>query len=208
VGSISLFSRDRAKFLLLFSPLFLTLIASSLHQYPFSGRLLLFLVPSLVALVVEGVVRIARGLSEQTVFVSVLMGILFFVPPLLSNLPSQPIVWEEIKPVMSHVREHYQQGDIVYVYYGAASAFKYYQSQFGFTDHDYVVGVFARNDWSNYQKDLERFRGRRVWVVFSHIWVANGVDEEKLFSLFLDKMGTRFDSFKAPGAAVYLYDLR
>jgi hypothetical protein len=49
---------------------------------------------------------------------------------------------------------------------------------------------------------------RRVWVVFSHVWLAEGVDEQRLFLMKLDGMGTRLDAKRAAGASAYLYDLR
>ncbi len=208
IGSASFFSRDKAKFLYMILPILLVLIASALHRYPFSGRLLLFLVPSLLLLVAEGVTRIAEGLENWSAPAYIAVAVLMFLPPLLSGTPYNPGFADEIRPAMSHIKASYRQGDTIYVYYGAAMAFRYYQSQFSFASGDYLIGISSRNDWKWYEEDLQKLRGKsRVWVVFSHVWVANGVNEEKLFLLFLDAMGTRRDSFSAPGASVYLYDL-
>ena len=50
-----------------------------------------------------------------------------------------------------------------------------------------------------------------MWFFFTHVWTANGVDEQKLWLYFLDQMGRRLDQFTVPvdncDAAVYLYDL-
>jgi hypothetical protein len=60
IGMVSLGLRWRGSLYLLVAPIFFTLLASGLHQYPFHGRLLLFLVPMVHLLVAEGVVALAR----------------------------------------------------------------------------------------------------------------------------------------------------
>ncbi len=47
----------------------------------------------------------------------------------------------------------------------------------------------------------------RAWILFAHVCTWSGIDEEEFFVDHLDKMGKRMQSFKAPGASVYLYDL-
>jgi len=43
--------------------------------------------------------------------------------------------------------------------------------------------------------------------MFSHVATWHGVDEEKLFLSYLERIGTRKDTFNASGASVYLYDM-
>ncbi len=54
IGSLSLGFRWRGGLYLLVAPLLFTLAASALHQYPFHGRLLLFLVPMIHLPIAEG----------------------------------------------------------------------------------------------------------------------------------------------------------
>jgi hypothetical protein len=62
--------------------------------------------------------------------------------------------------------------------------------------------------WNEYEKDIERLRSyRRVWFLFSHSRTLSGEDEEKIFHYLLDRRGTKLDSLKSAGAAVYLYDM-
>ena len=63
LGSASLARHDLRTFGLLLAPLGLTLLAASLWLYPCHGRLVLFLVPSLILFVAEGADR-AAGASE------------------------------------------------------------------------------------------------------------------------------------------------
>jgi hypothetical protein len=72
-GSVSLFARDKKLFGLLALPALLTLLAAFLRLYPFHGRLLLFLVPSLLLLIAEGTGRVRRGVPLWLVLVALFL---------------------------------------------------------------------------------------------------------------------------------------
>ncbi len=61
IGAVSLGWRRPGWLYLLTAPLVFTLAASALHQYPFHGRLLIFLVPAVQMLVAEGGAALARA---------------------------------------------------------------------------------------------------------------------------------------------------
>lgn len=58
VGCVSLGRRWAGGFFLVIGPLFFALAASGMHQYPFHGRLLLYLVPTFLLLAAEGIAAI------------------------------------------------------------------------------------------------------------------------------------------------------
>jgi hypothetical protein len=60
LGCLSLIRRWPGGLFLVLAPLFLALVASALHQYPFHGRLLLYLVPTYLLLLAEGTAAIGR----------------------------------------------------------------------------------------------------------------------------------------------------
>jgi hypothetical protein len=60
IGSLSLGLRWRGGLYLMVAPLLFTIAASALHQYPFHGRLLLFLVPIIHLPVAEGAAALTR----------------------------------------------------------------------------------------------------------------------------------------------------
>ncbi len=60
LGGWSLGRRWKGGLFLLISPIFFALVASALHEYPFHGRLLLFLIPSIQLLFSEGAAALAR----------------------------------------------------------------------------------------------------------------------------------------------------
>lgn len=206
LGCISLYLEKREAFLMLVSPILLALLASGLHQYPFHGRFLLFTVPSVLLLIAEGVERIRkknRGYATATAMI--LMGLLLFHPLLIAARHLvHPRTKEEIKPVMNYIREHWQNGDGLYVYYAAKYAFRYYSGRYSLDGEDYIIGVSSRRTRENYLRDLDKLHGKtRVWVLFSHIYA----DEDQFFLQHLDNMGARLDSFRSVRASVYLYDL-
>jgi Dolichyl-phosphate-mannose-protein mannosyltransferase len=78
IGSLSLGLRWRGGLYLLVAPLLFTLAASALHQYPFHGRLLLFLVPTVHLLVAEGAEALTR---RGGVILTVALGVFLLVQP-------------------------------------------------------------------------------------------------------------------------------
>jgi hypothetical protein len=207
VGCVSMsFEKKEGSFVLI-SPALFALLVSGFHKYPFHARFLLFTVPSLLILIAEG----AEQIRDKTVHVlgTALIGLLVAHPLLSAGYHLiKPRTFEEIKPVLGHIREHWQDGDVLYLYHASQYAFKYYSGSYGFRDDDYIVGISSKSNWQNYVSDLDKLRGnRRVWILFSHVFYRKGSGEEKFFLQHLDSIGIRLDSFKSAGAAVYLYDL-
>jgi hypothetical protein len=102
VGSVSLFRRWPGGLYLLTAPLAFALAASALHQYPFHGRLLLFLVPSVQMLVSQGVAALARPGGWRLALV---VGVFLLWQPV-----SDTLFYRFIQP-LSH--EHYDtHGDL------------------------------------------------------------------------------------------------
>jgi uncharacterized membrane protein len=210
MGLVEFSSKHFARFLLLLTPLVAALAASALHRYPFRGRLLLFLVPSLILLMAAGLERIRARTSDTLPCLSFLLTGFLFLHPLLvagSGL-IKPRTKEEIKPIITYVENHRQDGDVLYIYYSAIYPFQYYSTRHLIHPMDEITGVESRQNWASYRKDLDQLRGKkRAWILFSHIYRWEGVDEQRVFLDYLDTMGIRLDSSLAPGASVYLYDL-
>lgn len=221
IGCISIFSEKKENFFILISPTLFTLLASGLHLYPFLERTLLFLAPSFMLFIAEGAGEIRDKTKSSSPVIGIVFICLLLSYPLLSagnHLVNKPIVREEIKPVLSHVRENWQEGDMVYLHYGSKPAFKYYATRYGFKENDYIVGAYAgdKNDFFNfsvdylkkYTDDLDKLRGnKRVWILFAHIPPPRaGISDESFFVYYLNGMGTKLDYFKSTDSAVYLYN--
>ncbi len=207
VGCFSIFSESKEKLLILLSPALFVLVASAFDKYLFGSRFLLFFVPVMLLLIGEGAGHIWNTTRHNAPVIGVtVIGLLFL-------LLIHQAIWfqfkpnyirEEIKPVMAYLRDHRQDGDVLYLYWAAQYAFEYYQDRYGFDKDDYVAGTAAVGDFEAYTADLEELRGNvRVWVLFSHdVW-----GESRFFLGRLDTVGRRLDSFYTVGAMVHLYDL-
>ncbi|RJO60641.1 hypothetical protein C4544_04845 [candidate division WS5 bacterium] len=221
IGCISICSEKKEKFFILISPMFFALLASGLHLYPFLERTLLFLAPSFMLFIAEGAGEIRDRTKSSSPVIGIVFICLLLSYPLLSAINhsfNKPIVREDVKPVLSHVRENWQEGDMVYLHYGSKPAFKYYAKRYSFKENDYIVGAYAgdKNDFFNfsvdylkkYTDDLDKLRSyKRVWILFAHNPPPRaGIRDESFFEYYLNSIGTKLDYFKSIDSAVYLYD--
>jgi hypothetical protein len=213
IGSIWLLARKWRWGILLLTPLALTLGASALHLYPFRTRMLLFAVPIILILVTEGLEPLRLALNRwRWVSLGVwatLAACLLYLPmsAAIENLTA-PDLKEEIRPVMAYLEENRQADDVIYVYYGAIPAFQYYAPSYGIDSKDYVIGTAGRDDPQKYVQDLDKFGGSsRLWIVFSHVYDWDEIDERRFILDYLDTVGRKIDGTEHMGAFGYLYDL-
>jgi len=211
-----LWRRNRRACLLLTAPLAITLGAAVAEQYPFSDRLILFLVPGVIlaiAAAVEGLCRLVRPLSSG------LAGVIAFgmLAPAVYPVAATPPVYlnEHMKPILALVQAERRSGDGIYVYYGAAAVVAFYAPHYGLDHKEYSVGGCHRGDTRRYLQELDTFRGRsRVWLLITHS-LPRYREREDIVA-YLDTIGTRMDSLTVASRAVgrtalpaeaYLYDL-
>jgi hypothetical protein len=210
VGCATLFSANKVKSFILLSPLCFALLASGLHRYPFSGRLMLFIVPAMLICVAAGIYQVLMYTGNFSLIVKSVVIVSLVLPFLqgsLYQLFSKPVLREEITSVLGYMRRHWLEGDSLYVHHGAIPAFLYYRQRYGFAHTPPIEGAPSRNEWEDYLRDLETLRGRpRVWVLFSHIYRGGGAAEKVAILNDLDQLGTQLDSVKAHGAEEYLYN--
>ena len=205
--------------LALLVPILAAVAASAVRMYPFGGRHTLYLLPILIVAAAAGWEFIAATTRERTGIRSPWFmwgaALLFLAAPIAAitrNLP--PFYLEHLRPAAEYVRENWQTGDSLYVYYGAGQAFRYYAPRVGLADSGYRLGHCARGEPSKYLRELDEFRGRRrVWSLFTHATVEGA--ELTLLRGYLDRAGRRLDTFEFPaagehagmGAHAYLHDL-
>ncbi|MGD1701049.1 glycosyltransferase family 39 protein [Dapis sp. BLCC M229] len=218
VGCISCWLSRKKILLLLLSPLFMTFLASFLHQYPFRSRLVLFLTPYVIFLIAEGGSYIlTKSKSRPIKIISIFLIILLLRQPLAKaiDLIEEPLNYSEIKPVLSYIKKHQQPGDILYVYQRGIHQFQYYAEKYGYQEGNYIIGVddldkydgqeLSITEMTRYEKDLDKLRGnKRVWLLFSHTHIPA---ERRFLNYYLNEIGLRIDTFEKPGSYVYLYDM-
>jgi hypothetical protein len=220
-GAVNFVSKKKTVALgLLLMPIILALAASALRIYPFSDRLILFIVPSLIVVVAEGAVVIKSFLDHYHRFLGGIFIVLLLAAPVVTALSYavKPMSREEIRPVIGYLKARMQPDDTVYVYDGALRAFKYYSVRDHFAP-SLIKGIRSHEDLQGYIKDLRQLEGKpRAWVLFSHVWNVN-TDEREFLLHYLDTVGTRKDGLEVEGnrmfgskgraavTSVYLYDL-
>ena len=211
-GSIFMFRKKREVLFVLISPIFVTLLASGLHRYPFPGNFLLFgvdgsvhlarttlfIVPVLLLIIAEGAKQIYRN---SMLMRAILVGLIIIQPLYTAAYHLvKPRTFEEIKLPLIHFKKHQQPEDLLYVYWGASDSFQYYAEQYGIKKDNYII-----DDGEPYLEQLNKLHGnKRVWILFSHIHPSN---QQNLILNLLDILGVKIDSFKAPGAEIFLYNL-
>lgn len=194
-------------------PLVLMVAASAVRAYPFagdyltSGRVLVFLLPSLALVLGEGAARVWRAAPAGRAAAGGAVALLL-VPSLVYATVSVPHARAEIKPLLEYSAEQRRPGDLLYVYYNARTQYRYYAPRYGWTDAGTVMGICARLRPEGYIGDMMRLRGRpRVWLLFVDGEGVDEFDERGLMLSVLDHVGRRLDDQVSVGASLYLYDL-
>lgn len=206
-------SSQKYTLLLIELPFLATLIASVFQVYPIRGRFLLFLAPLVFIILAIGLKEAYEALSRYKFTAHLICG-LFIVMATASqaiiitgNFISPPM-GEDIKPALLYIQQHKKPNDEIYVYYGGQSAFQYYQTSFGFTDKDVILGIESRSNPEKYKDDVEKLRGKnRVWFLFSHNCDSCIVHEQKYYLQYLGKIGNVIERFNSSDVRLYLFDL-
>jgi hypothetical protein len=221
-GLISLFRRARGTALVLAFPLAITLGAAMVRAYPFQLRLVLFLVPALLLLVAEGAASLGE-LSRSGVVATLLL--VAVAAPVEVALVRNPPVWQldEVRPVLAELQRRRQPGEAVYAYYPTWQAVRFYGPRYGLGFDVVDVGACHPKDLHDYLRELDRYRGRRVW--FLTAFGLSRFGERQAMLAYLDAIGVRKDAIEGPPttrpgsisarerwatrapAAAYLYDL-
>jgi hypothetical protein len=224
-GIADFYSRQRTRLILLAGPIVLLFAASAARLYPVGGRVIMFLTPAITVLTARGVAVAWECLVPQRRWIVATVAILLVYHPaaclarhVLKGAPYRNSTFpeynfEETKPMLAYLSQHWQPGDVVYLYSDARTAFRYYAPQYGLEGAavDGIQSAVVNPSWTEVEDDLARLTGLpRVWVFFTHVWKGNGVDDRRLWLFFLDRMGQRRDAFELPAGndgALYLYDL-
>ncbi|MBT9316598.1 glycosyltransferase family 39 protein [Leptothoe spongobia] len=215
IGCFSLYRRRELWVVL--SPILFALFAACIGKYPFSGRLIFFLMPLLIVGIALGVDQLIKTRNVYVRFISISLAALLIFQPLQKSLPQlyTPHLREEIRPVIEYIQTHWQENDKLYIYQRGNLQFLFYTDRYGYRPDDYILGIghldnydgrgVSAQERERYLRDLDQLRGNpRVWVLFSHA----SIDEENDLVLgYLNCLGKLSDSYQDIGAFVNLYDL-
>jgi hypothetical protein len=189
------------------APLFVHLLLSLLHLYPFAGRLLLYLLPGMIVLFISGIYY-AFGYFKKRVLA--LPEMLLFIPVLILCYPLYlrfPIEKSEIKKCIRIVEAGHKRGDDVYTFHLSRRAMQYYQMT-GYTSIDSAdVRNLVYTDTEQLHRDLSVLQGK-LWLMISHISPNAEPNLEENMLTFLEDHGARVQerwSFK--GCRCYCIDM-
>ena len=233
-GVIYLLFKDKYIFIIFFSPIFCTIVGSAIHKYPLSGRLLLFLVPSVIFFLGKGIELVKLKTFSVFPIITIILTVFILYPPLLRTKNSflHPPSIEEIKPALRYIKDHLKQGDVIYLNNHLQFAFKYYAKDYDFFDDlNFVIptnndamknGLLYKNKKYTLFIDpyiqkksetkreeclhlLDKVKGnKRVWVMYSTYVEKPACN---LGLILNNTAGIKLLSFIQPGVNLYLYDL-
>jgi hypothetical protein len=204
--------RDAALFLTF--PVLAVLGASAAGIYPFTARLLAFVIPFFLLAVAAGAGQLVADLPQRLQFLTpVALAILGGSPfyAIATALPPSRI--QHLRPALVDLAHHRQNGDAIYVYSGAALSFRYYASRLKLPEDDVSYGTCAIGKPRDYLEQLDRLRGkRRAWIVMTH---EQQRGEREFILGYLNQIGRELDVVDIPSptnhpterASVHLYDL-
>ncbi len=204
-GSIFLFLRSRRNFGILIGSIIITLCASILKLYPFSGRLIIFLVPILILIVSFAIDELAQSVMQWRKFLAgaLVIGVVLISLIYTYQNFSQPINNHNIKGALSFLEKNFHAGDVLAISAWSQPAFAYYSRFFDLHNLPVSIIVDIKNDESQFMIDLcsGEVPGR-VWILYSHRF------SERL--KLLDPLSRKYPllaSWEDGGAGVYLFDM-
>lgn len=217
-GAGCLWARQREAAVLLLAPWLVALGASVLQQFPLRARLMDFLVPSLILFLFAGVQTLAGWAGQRNRPLGWGLLVLSTLPvgySLFYSLP--PYCAEDAKGLYAQLARARRPSEAVYAYYGAGQSLRWYGPRLGLGPATYRLGHCYRHRPGavrQYLREVDAFRGRRVWVVLVHFDPA----EAQALTRYLDSLGRRGPRLVArsqgppvildyPVAYAQLYDL-
>jgi hypothetical protein len=191
VGVVALAKRPPVAFLVVM-PIAVTLVAAAFRQYPFGGRLTLFLLPLFLLIIAAGVDAALRPVPPPlanaglVLVVAVAAGAAWRQRPVLRQ--------QDVRPALAYLRSQWRAGDRLYVYWGAWQATSFYAARYGFHEADMVFGDCHVRRPRQLLAELDQLRGRpRVWVLATHSLAAFA--EQEIIAGYYDAIGVRHDTF-------------
>jgi hypothetical protein len=216
LGVIALWQRSHPAALLLVGPFVVAMAAAVAHQYPFRGRLIVWLVPSALIAAAAGAEWIRSRIRAQHAVLGAVLGtalmIAFVVPPVMAmwEMPP-PYDIEHWRALLSYLQSHRQAGDEVYVLPIQRIGMSFYGPSYGLQPRDWTTGVCEQNDTRAYIEDVDRYRGvRRLWVVSGStrpFRVARASIQKYLNTIGVKKDSLELPSLTMTAVSVELYDL-
>jgi Dolichyl-phosphate-mannose-protein mannosyltransferase len=170
IGMVLLVAKRKALGAIVVAPVLLTLVASAAGRYPFSDRVILFLLPCFIVAIVFATEQISLLLTRfwhpaTLVALATLSAVTCF--PVLRRLPTYRL--QQVRRVSQVLASHRQEGSPLYVYYGIVPEFSYYGPQYGLVNRSTIIGTCHRGDTREYLREIDKLRGAGdVWFLLGN----------------------------------------
>lgn len=208
-GCLSLWHRKREYLGFMILPIGFALLASGLHRYPFRDRYVLFLAPCLFLLIAEGITFLMERRHSTARVLGVVLFVMLAAQPFYHGLKvfANPRSGYEIKPLLAHLAEHRQPGDVIYISWMEGLPYHYYAPRFGLSDLETIEE--PRDIVLAYKADAYREEQvTRRLETSPRVWILAGHDTRPPFAIApgsVDVIGFQESAVTAEGAALYLY---
>jgi hypothetical protein len=166
-GLVAMWRWRRDVALLLAGPVVVAILAALLQQYPFRGRLIFYLIPSLLLAISAWAEWIRRMGSRLHPALGGALMIALAAPPVAALVKAPPPYDIEHTPaLLTYLQRHRQPGDVVYVFPLSRIGVLFYGPRLGLQPNAWSTGICDRNDTRAFVRDVDRYRGtRRLWVL-------------------------------------------
>ena len=213
LGSLQFLRKCPAVAMLLWLPAIGALAASAIRQYPFHGRLLLFLSPFIPLLLCSGLAQLQAHLSRLQ---WTLAAVILLTPTVWtsSQFWQTPRMRSDVRRQIAYVQENCYAEDVVFLSWHSSILYEYYRSQLGDIGVEVYYGGNEKSTERDFLNFVEQRSPRRVWLVHSVVvdWKAPDpalaeIRNEQL-SCSLNRLGHYLGIGRQRGATVELYRLQ
>lgn len=184
--------------LLLVTPLFLTLLASYFHFYPYFGRTGLFLSPILILITITGfdIFNSNQKLKNTLISLFLIFTTLFCGIYSAKQIIFKNFNYEDIKKPLNLAIEQASSKDIIYISQGSAITFEYYKHYMNVNNKNIIIEPPQNQLPINYLSYLDNLPAGKYFYIFSHnknkhktiLKIANHLKKYNLNG-FIDKNG-------------------
>lgn len=191
-----------------FGPLFVQIVLSTLHLYPFYVRFILYLMPMFIIMFAYGI-YILYKLIDKYIHPMIAILYIFFIAYHAFNYLHYvhkhiPYAREEITSSLDYIQKHITPHDSIYLYYTTVPSFAFYVDH-KLDGHQIHIGTEHRRNYKEYYPELDKLNGK-VWLQFIHI---HGHEEWYIMDYLIHEKGAKLLQRKslASGTVLYYIDI-
>jgi hypothetical protein len=223
-GCVHLARLSPRRLALLVAPILWVLLASALRLHPFpssgdpatqplQGRVILFIVPSILILVAAGIGTLAASDRHTSRTAGRTMALLLLAPQVwdIPERLSHPIKVNEVRPLVEKLSRRLDPGDVVVVNTKGRPILRYYIDLLGEQWPELktlqIVELMGKGDRAHIQRVILSLKPGRVFLLYAHHPSWRSLPDESFALERLNERGTEVFATQEAGASLYLYQV-